>query len=250
MPKILVIGDSCTDIYIYGSCDRLCPEGPIPVFNPMYEQCAAGMAENTYQNMKVFNDDVVLITNNEDITKTRYIDEKTNQLLLRIDCNDKCNRIDQKHIQQIQQHEYDAIIISDYNKGFLSDEDIIEISYSSPMSFLDSKRLLTEEIIRSFCMIKLNEYEWKQNEQIVSLFPDKFVITLGSKGVKFKSSTYLPTKVCQTFDVSGVGDVFIAALSSFIIQGSTIEDAIKLAQECCQKVIQRKGTCVYEKNMD
>ena len=33
--KILVIGDSCTDIFIYGECNRICPEAPVPVFNPI-----------------------------------------------------------------------------------------------------------------------------------------------------------------------------------------------------------------------
>ena len=33
--KILVIGDSCTDIFIYGEIDRICPEAPVPVFKPI-----------------------------------------------------------------------------------------------------------------------------------------------------------------------------------------------------------------------
>ena len=34
MKKILVIGESCLDIFQYGDCKRLCPEAPVPVFNP------------------------------------------------------------------------------------------------------------------------------------------------------------------------------------------------------------------------
>jgi bifunctional ADP-heptose synthase (sugar kinase/adenylyltransferase) len=33
--KILIIGDSCKDIFVYGNVPRLAPEGPIPVFNPL-----------------------------------------------------------------------------------------------------------------------------------------------------------------------------------------------------------------------
>ena len=29
--KILVIGDKCTDVFVYGSVDRVCPETPVPV---------------------------------------------------------------------------------------------------------------------------------------------------------------------------------------------------------------------------
>ena len=35
--KIAVIGDACTDKYIYGSCDRLCPEGPVAVMKSRHE---------------------------------------------------------------------------------------------------------------------------------------------------------------------------------------------------------------------
>ena len=35
MNRILVVGDSCTDIFIYGDINRLSPEAPVPVFNPV-----------------------------------------------------------------------------------------------------------------------------------------------------------------------------------------------------------------------
>ena len=50
--KILVIGESCVDKYIYGMCDRLCPEGPVPVINPIETKTIAGMAANTYANVR------------------------------------------------------------------------------------------------------------------------------------------------------------------------------------------------------
>jgi bifunctional ADP-heptose synthase (sugar kinase/adenylyltransferase) len=37
MKKVLVIGDSCTDVFRYGNCDRLCPEAPVQYLNkPIY----------------------------------------------------------------------------------------------------------------------------------------------------------------------------------------------------------------------
>ena len=35
--KVLIIGDSCKDIFIYGKVKRLTPEAPVPVFNPTKE---------------------------------------------------------------------------------------------------------------------------------------------------------------------------------------------------------------------
>ena len=42
---ILVIGDSCIDKFIYGKCNRLCPEAPVPVFLPSEFTTNPGMAQ-------------------------------------------------------------------------------------------------------------------------------------------------------------------------------------------------------------
>ena len=49
--KILVIGESCRDVFIYGECNRLCPEAPVPVFNPVKSVDNGGMARNVYRNV-------------------------------------------------------------------------------------------------------------------------------------------------------------------------------------------------------
>ena len=89
--KILVIGDSCHDVFVYGKCDRICPEAPVPVFTPKETKTNGGMARNVYNNIKSLvneNIEVSLVTNTNLITKTRYVDYKTNQMLLRIDDDD------------------------------------------------------------------------------------------------------------------------------------------------------------------
>jgi len=50
--NVLLIGDSCTDEWVYGSCDRLSPEGPIPVLKYTEKQSAPGMAANVNENLK------------------------------------------------------------------------------------------------------------------------------------------------------------------------------------------------------
>ena len=42
--KILVIGDSCTDVFVYGQIDRMCPEAPVPIFQPVSKKENGGMA--------------------------------------------------------------------------------------------------------------------------------------------------------------------------------------------------------------
>ncbi len=75
---------------------------------------------------------VYTITNKNSIRKIRYVDEKSNQLVLRVDEHDFCRRIDWGILQKIQDNkcslpmseivDVDAIIISDYDKGFLEEE--------------------------------------------------------------------------------------------------------------------------------
>ena len=250
--KIAVVGDSCTDVYVYGSCDRLCPEGPVPVLNKMHQIDGGGMALNVFNNLETFfGNDVYLYSNDlHNMVKVRYVDEKTNQLLLRVDHNDTCDRITENTIQEIKEEKYDAIVVSDYCKGLLTDNDIERLGKLSPLSFLDSKRKLTPEIVSSYNLIKLNEKEYQLNFDLVKRSPKRFVITLGSKGVMFMGKMFPPPKILQTYDVSGAGDTFLAALISQILSNYSIHSGIEFAQECCNKVIQRRGTCVYKKDMD
>ncbi len=54
MSKILVIGDSCIDIFKYGEVNRLAPEAPIPIIVPETEKSNPGMAGNVVENLKYF----------------------------------------------------------------------------------------------------------------------------------------------------------------------------------------------------
>ena len=47
---ILIVGDSCEDVFIYGDITRLTPEAPAPVFNPLREKTNGGMAKNVAKN--------------------------------------------------------------------------------------------------------------------------------------------------------------------------------------------------------
>jgi sugar/nucleoside kinase (ribokinase family) len=66
----------------------------------------------------------------------------------------------------------------------------------------------------------------------------------------FMGKMFPPPKILQTYDVSGAGDTFLAALISQVLSNYSIHSGIEFAQECCNKVIQRRGTCVYKKDMD
>ena len=83
--KVLLIGDSCEDRYFYGDAKRLSPEAPVPIFEYKRGVTSKGMAWNVFNNLKAFGVEVEVLTNEEEIIKTRFIDEKSNQQILRSD---------------------------------------------------------------------------------------------------------------------------------------------------------------------
>lgn len=250
--KILIIGDSCTDIYIYGSCNRLCPEGPVPILLEYSHESFMGMAGNVYKNLCSFftEKEIDFVTNNFKLMeKVRFVDKKTNQMLLRLDTNDKCDKITDDILDAIP--DYDAVLVSDYCKGFLSGEDVIKLARKGKVSFLDSKRKMTKEIVDAFSYIKLNELEYENNREIVDLHKKKFVVTRGPNGIFWNGLTLPAPGDVKVSSVSGAGDVFFVAFAyHMIIGGSEVVDAVQFAQECCTVAIQNKGTCVYATNLD
>ncbi len=143
--KILVIGDSCKDVFIYGTANRLCPEAPVPVFIPKRKTETGGMAANVYENIESLSIEVDLITNSEPITKTRYVEEKTNHQIIRVDSDaTKSQRV--QGLEHIPYENYCAVIISDYNKGFLEYDDIEYICSKHDTVFIDTKKIVNEKM--------------------------------------------------------------------------------------------------------
>ena len=102
MIKFLVIGDSCTDVHIYGKCNRLSPEAPVPILNPIKQIKNGGMAKNVKSNLIKMGADVQIVTNPNNIKKIRYVDAHTNAMLLRVDENDFTNKVSNKSVQGVK----------------------------------------------------------------------------------------------------------------------------------------------------
>ena len=183
--KVLIIGETCVDKFIYCTTNRLSPEAPVPVVNPKYAIENPGMAGNTYENVKALAPEATMasITQKSKITKTRYVEEKSNHMFLRVDEGEDFNwKFKWGMFADSSIGEADIVIVSDYNKGFLSDADLREIARKSPLSILDSKRKLTNDIIKDFTFVKLNESERYNN---LNLTTNNIITTLGKKGAEY-----------------------------------------------------------------
>ena len=254
MKRVLVIGDGCKDIFQYGKCERLSPEAPVPVFKPLQAKYNGGMAMNVYANLMALGVDCNIITDSG-ITKTRYVDETSNQMLLRVDENDKVPQITYKQLDSIDYNKYDAIVISDYDKGFLSIDDIGYIANNHHMVFMDTKKDLSHWCEYVFC-IKINNKEYLKNQiWIDHKFNNISVVTLGDKGAMYsykeeniKQKLIPITEEHPVRDLTGAGDTFLASLVAKYLENEDIEQAIEFANKCSSWVVTQKGVAVVDLN--
>jgi D-beta-D-heptose 7-phosphate kinase/D-beta-D-heptose 1-phosphate adenosyltransferase len=200
------------------------------------------MAGNVVKNIEALGYQVDFITNTTEIKKIRYVCSKYNHLLLRVDENDLCQPITQKALDKINWEKYDAIIISDYCKGFLDENDIKYITTKHSLIFLDSKKLLGEWA-HNISFIKINHHEYEKNMDILfsdNILTNKTIITRGHLGCQYQNKIY-PTKEVSVKDVSGAGDTFLSGLVVEYTRSKNIELAINFAQECTTIVVQKIG---------
>jgi D-beta-D-heptose 7-phosphate kinase/D-beta-D-heptose 1-phosphate adenosyltransferase len=136
--KILVVGDSCLDEFVYCEANRLAPDLPVPVLNEVEVTRNPGMAMNVHRNIRNYISEVDIVTNQNwnQYTKRRYVHLKSNHHFFRVDSSVEIPQIDLKSFD----FDYEMIVISDYNKGFLSYDDISFICQNHPLVFLDSKK--------------------------------------------------------------------------------------------------------------
>jgi D-beta-D-heptose 7-phosphate kinase/D-beta-D-heptose 1-phosphate adenosyltransferase len=234
--KVLLIGDSCSDIFVYGEVNRLNPEAPVPILDYKRTELRQGMAWNVYNNLRSFGIEVYMLTNEEKIKKTRYIDEKTNQQILRVD-----EEVQIKPMPyEIPNEKWDAIVISDYNKGFITTDFLFNIVYSSKCPvFIDSKKT---NLPTYNCYIKINDIEYKKLNQKY----DNLIVTHGSKGAEYDGVLYPGEKV-NVYDVVGAGDTFLSALTFGYLKYGQMQKAIPFANKAAAIAVSNPGTYVLTK---
>ena len=234
--KVLLIGDSCEDRYFYGDVKRLNPEAPVPILEYRRGVTSKGMVWNVRENLKSFGVEVYTSTHPEEIIKTRYIDEKSNQQIMRYDVEPKIEPLSFDFPTEWNSL-YDALVISDYDKGFLTTERIFELSsrFVGPV-FIDSKKTN----LPADAYIKINELEY---ERMAYCNYENLIITTGGEGAEYKGDLY-PAEKVNVFDVVGAGDTFLAALTYGYLTYGSIEEAIPFANKAAAIAVSHTGTYV------
>ena len=241
--NVLLIGDSCTDEWAYGSCDRLSPEAPVPVMKFREHQSAPGMAANVNENLKSLGINVNFLTNKENITKTRYVDERSNQQIMRLDTESKVKPLREAELRMAAMHlEYDAVVISDYDKGYVDDNLIDIIAPKNPgiKIFVDTKKKkLPTQYNNVVYKINRKEFELLDPDHIPN--GKNMIVTHGANGALWDHQTF-PVPITRVFDVTGAGDTFLAALVFYYIQLPDLKESINFANRCAAIAVQHPGT--------
>ena len=246
MNKILLIGEKCDDIFIYGDTPRLSPEGPAPVFIPSREVYNGGMGMNVMGNLMALGIGVDFQHQQASITKTRHIHESSNTLLLRIDEEKNIDNIGDR-LPKLDFWEYSMVVVSDYNKGFLTEEDIAYIGFKHPNVICDTKKKLGEWC-RDLRFIKLNRSEFENNKEFIEendWILEKLIITLDKDGCMYQNTTY-PTEQVEIMDISGAGDTFVAGFVKMYLDTDNIPKSIQFANRCSTQVVQKRGVTTID----
>ena len=142
---------------------------------------------------------------------------------------------------------FDAVIISDYNKGYVTIEKAAPIIETMNILdipvFVDSKK----DDLRCFagCVIKINDKEFNR----VKYFPEKtnIIVTMGKDGARLGDKVFPATKT-EMYDVCGAGDTFLASLTyKFLETQGNLEKAINFANKCAAINVQHLGTYALTK---
>ncbi|WP_410984583.1 ribokinase [Bacillus cereus] len=101
-------------------------------------------------------------------------------------------------------------------------------------------QVLSADILEKATYITPNEHECRivlddftsPIEELLAKYPNKLLMTEGSKGVRFHNGTevvHVPSISVEVVDTTGAGDTFNGALAVALAEGETLEKAIRFA---------------------
>jgi D-beta-D-heptose 7-phosphate kinase/D-beta-D-heptose 1-phosphate adenosyltransferase len=249
---IVVVGDFITDIYVYGSTNRISPESPIPVFEKDFQETISGGAGNVVKNLEALGSKVVHYgTNNS--KKYRYVVD--NHIVFRMDQE---QYVANKSVPKFNLKNCNYVVLSDYNKGYLhNSQDIIDYCHKrNSKVIVDAKKSIVN--YKNADIVKMNHKETskfilkKYSSIKIALVENNIgaiVVTRGADGASIVTRDgiiNIPTEQHQVIDVTGAGDIFTATLAFFLDQGKTLKQACEKAVRLSSISVTKFGTYVLQ----
>ena len=247
--NIGLIGDHITDVYVYGSVDRISAESPIPIFSESHKITTDGGSGNVKANLKSLGNTVEYYSSNNSV-KTRYV--CNNHILFR---SDKESYVENDQVEYVFSDNVEYVILSDYNKGYLHNslEIIKNLKSQGKKVIVDPKKDLSKYYGAD--IVKLNEKEFKEYSfgkditEILEIYDiNVIIVTKADKGIMISDRTGLrqsiSTDIHQVSDVTGAGDVFISALAHYLSRGVNLIEASIRSMRLASRSVTKFGTYV------
>ncbi len=241
--RILVVGDPGYDVYHFGRVDRVSPEAPVPVFVEERIEDRPGLAYNVCQNLAGLGCIPVQCFPPQPWTVKRRFMVGTHQLL-RVDKDEifVAGLVDLPDLTGI-----DAIILSDYAKGWLMPEFVETIIDRAFVPVIVDPKEPCWHKYRRATVICPNEKElqrWEAENYAVPR-PRNLLIKRGSDGIRLDIQGRIrdfPATAQRVFDVTGAGDTVVAVVAATLAAGGSLESAAKLSNLAAGHVVGEVGT--------
>jgi D-beta-D-heptose 7-phosphate kinase/D-beta-D-heptose 1-phosphate adenosyltransferase len=302
--KILVVGDVMVDRYWWGTVNRISPEAPVPIVQLEQMSIVAGGAANVAANIaglgatpylfgvrgndsegdmlpavlsaaRIENHVIVPISGRKTTIKTRIVAHSQHVV-----------RIDQETVEPISNEDadhilvqilavlniVDAVIISDYAKGLLTDYLLAALTsevrsshkllvvdpkgrdfkrYKGATVMTPNKREAADACSVSHDLPGVVSQSGKLIMENMDL--NALLITEGEDGMTLFRDTaeplHIPSVARNVYDVTGAGDTVIASLAVALSTGLDVSDSAEIANIAAGLVIEQIGTTVITKSL-
>lgn len=297
--RILCVGDVILDRFIEGSVHRLSPEAPIPVLNVQQERTSLGGAANVARNLSALGAQCALVgaigidapaleiqglvgeiprldphlvaaSDRPTAVKTRFIAGQSQML-----------RADWETVGPYAENtaadiatsalgalgEADALILSDYGKGLLSDSllsDLIQRAREKGIPVVVDPKGSDYSRYAGASWVTPNRAELNL-ASAVPASSDETVVAAARKVIKMSGvhgvlatrseqgmtlvsdhaeTAHLAARAREVFDVAGAGDTVVASFAAGLALGLSPSEAAALANQAAGVVVAKTGTAV------
>ncbi len=298
--RLLVLGDVMLDEYLMGHVERTSPEAPVPVVKAEGETSSLGGAANVAHLAAVLGarvelfgvvgrdaagerfkaqceqagiaaSNILAIEGRPTTRKVRVLAQ--HQHVLRVDWEDHRTIPDEVATEVVERlravERPDALVISDYAKGFLSPavlQGAIAAAREWDIPVLVDPKYADLSRYRGATVIKANQKEFettigyplrenleeeltKASASVLEATDSRvLIVTLGEKGLavfsRGEKPLFVPTAARDVYDVSGAGDAVITVLALGMALDLGIEEAARLANEAAGVAVGKSGVAV------
>lgn len=251
--RIMVVGDVIRDRYYFGRVERLCPEGPVPIFVCDKVEDRDGGAALVAKQMSDLCATVKLNASHPSVyqwsIKHRYY--AGHHLLLRVDEDSTAESPGMSNFDVgFIKYECDAVVISDYAKGWITAPLVIQLVEACAIAgiplVVDPKGTdwtkysgadwicpNEKEFKNAGPFIPAAHILLKQGEQgMTILYADR------TDMVKIKAAAR------HVFDVTGAGDIVVAVFAAALAAKASFPDAAQLASLAAGYSVGEIGTAI------